>query len=526
MEVIFNHRRTPLTRRRARRAVLLLGALAVLLSASPAHAADRIYWSNLYGDSISWANLDGGGGGDLPINPSAIDGPMGLAIDTPAGKIYWSNYGSGNPGDAGIGDGTSIGVANLDGSDAHIVPIAAGMVSGPHGVAVDAGAGKLYWTDRVNEPSPPSWIGVSNLDGSNAHHLDVGTATLDGPRGLALDLKAQRIYWANYNVNSFAWASLNGGTGGDLNPGNATVQSPEGVALDRAGRLFFGNFPDIGMPDPSETISYINLNGSGGGDLQTPGATRADPHGIAIDTNDHRVYWPNFDTSSISYASIDGSGGADLPTPNATKNGPNLPVLLEAPVPTGHPAIKGSAAPRSRLHCGNGSWAPDQTDTLLYHAPTSYSFSWRKNGKSIAGANGGAFFARKVGEYRCTVSGSNVAGSSTESTLEGTFKIGPEQLNRAKGTATLTVLVPGRGRLSIKGKGLAKGRLPRLERAATGLARQVKKRGKTKLAVKPKGKLKKRLNQKGRVKFKATVVFTPRGGSASTQVRRLKLERR
>src|SRR5437762_5969955 len=86
-------RSTP-RRTRRRVAAVLVSAVALALSAAPAAgAANRIYWSNLNGNSISYANLDGSGGGDLPINPVALNGPMGLAIDSAAGKIYWSNYG-------------------------------------------------------------------------------------------------------------------------------------------------------------------------------------------------------------------------------------------------------------------------------------------------------------------------------------------------------------------------------------------------------------------------------------------------
>ena len=80
-------------RRLCRSAAFCTTLVAVLLAASPAFAADRIYWSNLDGNSISWSNLDGSGGGDLQIDPAALNGPMGLAIDSAHGRLYWSNYG-------------------------------------------------------------------------------------------------------------------------------------------------------------------------------------------------------------------------------------------------------------------------------------------------------------------------------------------------------------------------------------------------------------------------------------------------
>ena len=66
---------------------------------------DRVYWANFadgLGTTISYANLDGTGDGDLiddigasPRHPSrpTTQGPEGTAIDPATGKIYWSDFG-------------------------------------------------------------------------------------------------------------------------------------------------------------------------------------------------------------------------------------------------------------------------------------------------------------------------------------------------------------------------------------------------------------------------------------------------
>ena len=40
-------------------------------------------------------------------------------------------------------------------------------------------------------------------------------------------------------------------------------------------------------------ISFANLDGSGGGDLDTTGATVNNPHGLALDPVDNTIYWAN-----------------------------------------------------------------------------------------------------------------------------------------------------------------------------------------------------------------------------------------
>lgn len=93
------------------------------------------------------------------------------------------------------------------------------------------------------------------------------------------------------------------------------------------------------------------------------------------------------------------------------------------------------------------------------------------------------------------------------------FKFGKLVLNKKKGTATLTVKVPGPGRLVLKGNALKK---------ATKTA---KKAGDVKLAVKAKGKGLKQLRERGKATLKAKLAFTPTGGTAWTQQKPLTLKK-
>jgi DNA-binding beta-propeller fold protein YncE len=495
-------------------------ALLCATTAPAAQAVSRIYWSNLGGNSISWANLDGSGGGDLPIDPTTLNGPMGLAIDTTHGKIYWANYGR-PPGQA---TGTSIGVANLDGSGAHLLLIIGIPVHAPHGVAVDASAGKLYWTNHINSPDQ-SWIGVSNLDGSGATFFNTSGTSLHGPRGLALDRSAGRLYWANWDGNTISYANLDGSGGHDLNLGSATVDNPEGVGVSHAqNRLYYGNFDDTGGPDPGDTISYVNLDGSGGANLQTPGATRDDPHGIAIDSTTRTIYWPNFAGDSISYARLDGSGGADLPTPGATLDGPDLPVLFKTPSFKGKLAVSGKPKPGATLSCP-ADWNGDDLAALLYRAPQSVGHQWLKNGRAITGATSSSLRSHGIGDYRCQETAANQVGSSTETSQRlALFRIGKAHHNRRRGTAALRVLVPDPGRLWVSGKGVRKRRT--LARVASGgLSRKVHA-GRVKLTIRAKGKAERRLLRRGKVRLRLRVTYRPTGGPTERQHRRLKLKER
>jgi DNA-binding beta-propeller fold protein YncE len=512
------------------RAALCLAAalIALLTVASSASATDRIYWSNYFGGggpgSISWANLDGSGSGDVNTSGASMDGPMGMAIDTLTGRVYWANFG-------GSGQGTTIAYANLDGSGGGTLPIPSSLVVSPHGLAIDSAAGKIYWPNFGN-----STIGVANVDGSGAHLLQTPGAVVDGPRGLAVDTTMNRLYWANWANNTLFWENLDSSGGGQLNTGGATIDGTEGVAVDHThGKLFFGDFQDPPGPGtPPPRIAFANLDGSGGGNVDTSPITPNDPHGVAVDPEAGKIYWADFygpglsPIGTISSANISGGGGANLPTGSANggtgPDGANLPVLLKGPVSKGNAKIKGDARPGSTLEC-RPNFAADLAGAGLYRAPQSYQFAWSAKGRAT-GKTSKSLKAKAVAEYRCGVTASNAAGEASQTSRAfAIFKLGGEKLNPDKGTAKLKVRVPGPGRLTLRGKGLVKERPSGLARVGAELGRKVKG-GKVRLLVKAKGKAEKRLLRHGRAKIKGTITFTPSGGDPSTQTKRLKLKER
>jgi hypothetical protein len=99
-----------------------------------------------------------------------------------------------------------------------------------------------------------------------------------------------------------------------------------------------------------------------------------------------------------------------------------------------------------------------------------------------------------------------------------TLTFGKVRRNKKKGTAMLPVTVPGRGILSLKGKGVKT--LPARASVGTTTASTVQ------LPIRPKGKTKKQLFARGKAKVRVAVTFTPTSDPASppgTQKVKLKL---
>jgi hypothetical protein len=102
------------------------------------------------------------------------------------------------------------------------------------------------------------------------------------------------------------------------------------------------------------------------------------------------------------------------------------------------------------------------------------------------------------------------------------FSVGKLRRNKRKGTARLTVNVPGPGTLALGGKGVVAQRAVRSS-PERRTARTVDAAGPVTLLIKAKGKAKRKLNRTGAVVLRLVLTFAPNGGTAGSQTKRVKL---
>jgi hypothetical protein len=356
------------------------------LTVEPPPPGDRVYFSNHSNRTVSFTNLDGDGGGDVPTGAANVSNPWDVALDPADGRVYWTNPG-----------GAPISFANLDGNGGGDIAITGVLFTGAIGVAVDPTANRLYWSDG-------NGIKYANLDGSGAHSLNVSGATIDFPQSLALDPVSGRLYWVNNgDPHPLSYANLDGSGGHNLTITGATVNDPYAIAVDDStGRIYWSNL--------GNTIGSANLEGGAGSDLSTGTATISGPAGIAIDTAAGRIYWPNT-VPSVSSVNLDGTLGQNV---SVLSNGNQFAALLAKPAAAGVPAITGGSAPGSVLSCSTGAWAPDQPGAHFYRAPQSFTYQWLINGSPIGGASSSTYTAASTGNYSCAVTASNFVGSAQQ----------------------------------------------------------------------------------------------------------------
>jgi DNA-binding beta-propeller fold protein YncE len=272
--------------------------------------------------------LDLGAGRVLSANPDGSDLktlvsegrklPDGLAVDVAAGYLYWTNMG--NPK---ANDGT-IFRSDLDGRNMTTI-IAPGATFTPKQLQIDKPNDKLYWCDREGMR-----VMRANLDGSRIETL-VDTSQGD-PRpgadptkwcvGIAVDAGAGKLYWSqkggdNAGEGSILRANLDIPSG--QTPSSRTdiellydkLPEPIDLDLDLENRLLY--WTDRGDPPRGNTVNRAPLD--------VPQAKRPAPEivfthlmegiGLALDPKHGRMFITDFGGSVYS-ANLDGSGPKTL----------------------------------------------------------------------------------------------------------------------------------------------------------------------------------------------------------------------
>ncbi|MDX6602467.1 MAG: low-density lipoprotein receptor-related protein 4 [Solirubrobacterales bacterium] len=422
-------------------AVFVTAFTAVLSIASKSEAAEVIYWDNYSDNTVSYASVDGSGGGLANLTGVTLDSPEGIAYDSLTNRLFIASS-SGGPG--GIGE---IIFANLDGSGAGVLSAPGAPVDSPEAIAVDPVTRLVYWTNTGGTNS----IGWARLDGSGGGALNTTGATLENIYKLALDPVAGRVYWTNSppvgpDFLSFANANNSGG-GGILSLAGATP--PEGItglSVDPAGNRIYW------LDQTGERVSFASLGGGGGGDVNMTGAVFKNPYGLAFDPSIGRLYWGNYNsgttvkTGAIGFANVSGGGGG-INISTAPVHGPQDPVILKSPTGSGAPTVTRSTKSRSSLSCSAGSWTADYPGSFVYQSPRAFAYQWTRNGVAIAGATATTFAAKSAGQYACAVTATNQTGSASQASAAVKVKSAKVKLNVKK---KVTVKPGGVAKFNVK----------------------------------------------------------------------------
>ena len=231
-------------------------------------ASGYLYWTNM-GDpkandgSILRSDLDGRHMTSI-VPPGGTFTPKQLQLDKENGKLYWCDR-----------EGMRVMRANLDGSRVEtLVDTSEGDARpGPDpkkwcvGIAVDAGGGKIYWTQKGGDNAGEGRILRAGIDippgqsVTNRRDIELLYDSLPEPIDLELDVHNRMIYWTDRGDPPRG----NTVNRAPMDPAPGARQVPEilfshlmegiGIALDRKGGRMF-------MTDLGGSVYSASLDGS------------------------------------------------------------------------------------------------------------------------------------------------------------------------------------------------------------------------------------------------------------------------
>jgi sugar lactone lactonase YvrE len=279
-------------------------------------ALGRLFVLELSGNRVFSVNPDGS---DRKVIVHECRMPDGIAVDAERGHIYWTNMGV-----LHLNDG-SIERVDLDGRNRKTIVPQGGTFT-PKQLHLDKQNGKLYWCDREGMR-----VMRANLDGSAVETL-VQTGTSDSDRrdqtrwcvGIAVDAGRGQIYWTQKgeddaglgrilraNIELPAGQSASNRT--DIEVLFDGLPEPIDLELDLKNRLLY--WTDRGDPPRGNTVNRAPL------DVDTKGQTRPTPDvlithlmegiGIAIDFEGGRMFLTDL-AGSVYSARLDGSSKQTL----------------------------------------------------------------------------------------------------------------------------------------------------------------------------------------------------------------------
>ena len=146
-------------------------------------------------------------------------------------------------------------------------------------LAVDMGDGKIYWTEKSGNRAGK--IRRANLDGTNVQLVKSLTSV---PLSIALDTTNRKIYL----TNSWGKVQRMSFKGSNFQPNLiAGLETPKNIAVDVAGGKLYWTEQ---TGDTTGKIWRADLDGS---NVQLVKNLTSAPHGIALDTTNHKIYLTN-----------------------------------------------------------------------------------------------------------------------------------------------------------------------------------------------------------------------------------------
>jgi len=273
-------------------------------ASSDTTSTGRLFFLELSGDRIHSMNPDGS---DRKIIITNCHLPDGIAVDAEAGHIYWTNMGVPN-----LNDG-SIERADLDGKNRKVI-VPQGITHTPKQIHLEKAAGKLYWSDREGMR-----VMRADLDGSQVETLvETGRGDKDQHDatrwcvGITIDPKFKKIYWTqkgpdNAGVGCILRANIDlpkvetPSDRSDIEVLFDKLPGPINLELDLKNRVLY--WTDRGDPPRGNTVNRAPIDKRAMPEIVIKNLMEG--IGVALDVPGNRMFVTDF-AGSVYSADLDG----------------------------------------------------------------------------------------------------------------------------------------------------------------------------------------------------------------------------
>jgi len=277
---------------------------------SDATRVGRLFFLELSGGRIHSVHPDGSDRRTI-----VRDGrfPDGIAVDAEAAHIYWTNMGA-----IGVNDG-SIERTDLEGRSRTVI-VPQGITHTPKQLHLDREHGKLYWCDREGMR-----VMRANVDGSNVETL-IESGRGDEDRhdqtrwcvGITVDPKFRQIYWTQKGPDNAGLGRIFR-AGIDIPKGETArnrtdievlfdhLPEPIDLELDTTNRLLY--WTDRGDPPRGNTVSRAPVDHALVSEIVVTHLMEG--IGLALDVRHDRMFVTDL-AGSVYVADLDGKNRRTL----------------------------------------------------------------------------------------------------------------------------------------------------------------------------------------------------------------------
>ncbi len=258
-----------------------------------------VYWTQYRTDTIHARTADDAG----PRTVARADGPLGLALAD--GRLFFA-------GDRHFP--RSIGVIDVDEDGGRpfaaaavpeVGPLVGGMILN-RPLAVATAGGALYWTESVNgriRRLVPGTEDVETLyDDGIANVDEADDARAMSPAGLAVDADAGVLFWSDLRSGAIYRARIDGSEPGILLSRADGLHLPTGLAVDPASATLF--WADAA----ASRISRATYDGSGVTVVADSDDGVLEPWALALDAERRTLWWTDLAADAILGWSLDDAG--------------------------------------------------------------------------------------------------------------------------------------------------------------------------------------------------------------------------